>query len=314
VADSGPTPDAAAPDAATCAGVETIADERVQPGALATDGTSVYWAEPSGSSGLGNVLQARSQGGHVLTIAVNQPSPSAMAVDDAFLYWANQGTAGAQLGGSIVRLSKLGGLPAFLAFDQPPPQGITLDGTSVYYTAGANVVAVNKLGGPLQVLAIGVSPTAVAVDSSAVYYGDATPLGGAQTLGSVPKYGGFIEVLEQKVQPTALVVDAETVYWVNFWNGTLQSVPKTGGAPTTLVSGVGGHTWLAVDGTLLYFTTASEVKAVPKAGGKVATIASGLHFPHDLALDTKHVYWATQSTLDSSGNPVADGAIQRACK
>ena len=61
---------------------------------------------------------------------------------------------------------KLGGVPVALAFGQPPPQAIALDATSVYYTAGADVVAVNKLGGPLQVLAVGVTPGAIAVDSS----------------------------------------------------------------------------------------------------------------------------------------------------
>lgn len=164
--DSGAKPDAATPDAAACVpGVQTIAGTRVQPSALATDGTNVYWAEASGAAGLQNVLQAPAQGGTIQTIAFAQPALYAMAVDQAFLYWANEGPTGAQLGGSVMRLSKLGGLPVFLAFDQSPPQGLALDDTSVYFTAGYDVVAVNKLGGPLQVLAIGESPTAIAVDS-----------------------------------------------------------------------------------------------------------------------------------------------------
>lgn len=116
------------------------------------------------------------------------------------------------------------------------------------------------------------------------------------------------------MQPTALVVDATSIYWVNFWSGTLQSVSKRGGTPTTLVSGVGGFTWLAVDDTFLFYTTASDVMAVPKTGGTPTSLAVGLNLPHHLALDATHVYWSTTSTMDSAGNPIADGAVQRVCK
>lgn len=77
---------------------------------------------------------------------------------------------------------------------------------------------------------------------------------------------------------------------------------------------MGGNTWLAVDDALVYYATASDVMAVPKTGGKPISLASALTFPHNLALDATHVYWATESSVDSSGNPLADGAIQRACK
>jgi hypothetical protein len=295
----------------------TLAAGRIRPGAIASDGTHVYWGE-AGANGApygGTIIEVPVGGGKATTVAVGQAPPWAIAVDDANVYWIDEGTQTAGLlDGAVLRLSKLGGLPVPLAVGQYAPQGIAVDAASVYYTAGPAVLAIDKLGGVPLTLALGQTPAPIAVDTYSVYYGDATPLSGAQTIDVVSKLGGVPFVLASKAQPIALAVDTDFVYWRNFWDGTLVRLAKAGGKPATLVTGIGGFGSIAVDRAYVYYTTATAVMAVPIGGGAQKTVATTATFAQHLAVDDHRVYFTTQSTTATDGSDDADGLVVAACK
>jgi sugar lactone lactonase YvrE len=99
----------------------------------------------------------------------------------------------------------------------------------------------------------------------------------------------------------------------------LISAPKSGGAPTVLVSTANAMN-LAVDDRYLYWVqwndngSNSSVMRVPKAGGAASVVVSGLTAPSNIAVDASHVYFtvgalpgATQAVMRV---PKAGGAAE----
>jgi hypothetical protein len=109
---------------------------------------------------------------------------------------------------------------------------------------------------------------------------------------------GSLSVLASKqTWPFAVAVDATNAYWGNPMEGTLKSVPLSGGSPTTLASGQEVQA-IAVDATTVYWTSvaykptpASTVMSVPIGGGTPTTLATGQNDPFAIAVDDESVYW-----------------------
>ncbi len=111
--------------------------------------------------------------------------------------------------------------------------------------------------------------------------------------------------------PSGLAVHAGTVYWadvgtpaMHYTNGSVFTIPTSGGTLVTLASGQGQPSNVAVSAAAVFWMTsglcttgdsgvscASYVMSVPLGGGTPTTIASGQNFV-GLALDTTSVYWA----------------------
>lgn len=111
------------------------------------------------------------------------------------------------------------------------------------------------------------------------------------------------------------VLDNSSVYW---YDGSLNTISKNGGAVTPLATGLGGVNEVAVDNANLYWTEesgtgAGAIQSVPKTGGAVTVLASGLpagstydvFAPRGLTLDANYVYW---------GEITGGGAIRRVPK
>jgi hypothetical protein len=97
-----------------------------------------------------------------------------------------------------------------------------------------------------------------------------------------------------------LAVDADNVYWAEARNGTIMSVPVTGGVATTLASGLNDPDQIAIDDCNLYVTTGFEsgsgagtIIRVAKDGHAVTTLATGQNDPSGIAVDSTSVYWTT---------------------
>ncbi len=103
-----------------------------------------------------------------------------------------------------------------------------------------------------------------------------------------------------------IFTDANNVYLSI--SGNIESVPKSGGVPTMLVSGGAAHGY-ASDGANVFYEESNAIKSVPITGGTPTTLnsiqAGGFS---GMVVDDHYIYWA-----DISGGAGA-GMIWRMTK
>jgi hypothetical protein len=191
------------------------------------------------------------------------------AMDDENLYFTTED-------GSLSRLAKAGASPptvlaAAAVQGSNHTEGLALDDDTLYWTASGDdvstgaVLSVSKSGGTPVRLALNQSrPTGIAVDDTAVYWTNQGPpdpsanvnLAGMSiaTIMSVPKAGGAATTLVANPEvPDALTLDETGVIWHE--ERAIRRVPKGGGVPVTLaeVAVPWGSSNLVVAGGTLYW-------------------------------------------------------------
>ncbi|HEX3344858.1 MAG TPA: hypothetical protein VHS09_09815 [Polyangiaceae bacterium] len=300
------------------------------PGALAVDSAAVYWTAPPTTEALGGaVMSVPSCGGAASTLASPDASTSqvnlgALAVAGSNVYWATQGDTSPSPDGQVMRVPAAGGASSVVVKDQLPV-ALTADATHLYWTddhSGA-VWRAPLAGGVPSQLGVGlgfggVEVGSIAVDASSVYFYSTQ-----QGIQSVPLSGGPTTSPTQLLQIDSahgdslygLAASGGRIYWSDglLQNGTVQSLPTGGGAPTTLVSAsptdVVGD--IAVDGVSVYWIGAhctsalassctGKLTRVPAAGGPPTVVASG--WPSGdalgvLAVDATSVYFTAGNTI-----------------
>ncbi|WP_394844905.1 hypothetical protein LZC95_48650 [Pendulispora brunnea] len=126
--------------------------------------------------------------------------------------------------------------------------------------------------------------------------GDASP---TDIVGRMPVGGGTYTALASG-QPVGwgIATDSEKIFWGGL--GYVRTMPKAGGIPTTLWAEDNQYgTWLATDGTTVFFTTrensgGNRLRRVPIAGGtsQVLYETTSTTDLTELGLDTNNVYTA----------------------
>ncbi|MGA9654616.1 MAG: SUMF1/EgtB/PvdO family nonheme iron enzyme, partial [Polyangia bacterium] len=112
--------------------------------------------------------------------------------------------------------------------------------------------------------------------------------------------------------PEGIVVDSTNVYWMAAGDGTVMKVSKSGGAPTTIVSGLSADIGtFAIDATSIYWNTfnSGTVMKVPIAGGIPTTLASGQNGPAGITVDATNVYWTNWHDGTVMKVPIVGGGI-----
>ncbi len=145
------------------------------------------------------------------------------------------------------------------------------------------------------------------------------PDGCTATCGGTCSHGNcLITLASGQTEPWSLAVDDASVYWASAGSGDgglISSVPRGGGAITTLATGQ-SPCGIAVDATSVYWTNCSgggypgEVMRVPLAGGAVTTLASSQDGPYAIAADgAGSIYWVN-GDVPRPGDPTA-GTVER---
>jgi hypothetical protein len=167
--------------------------------------------------------------------------------------------------------------PLTLAAGLPGPAYLAADGTNVYFAnfnGGVNgsVMAVPVSGGMPTTLAAGQTQIGnIAVDSTSIYWLDATVYGGP---------------------------------------GEVMKLPLAGGMPTTLYSGAVTASGIALDATSVYFFADSHLFKLPLAGGTAFMLGTDTSHPQDLALSGGYAYWlgvASDNTGTMAQVPLGGG-------
>jgi hypothetical protein len=112
------------------------------------------------------------------------------------------------------------------------------------------------------------------------------------------------QIQTEQFDAQSLIVDESRLYWISNSEGTISSMPKTGGSAKVLLSRDFPRA-LAVDTTRLYFGWANigqpgEIRSMAKDGGDDTLLTTVSGSPDSLAVDDTHVYWAT-AYFESTG-------------
>ncbi len=206
-------------------------------GAIAVDGTNVYWTDSSGS-----LFSIPTGGGAVTTWATGAGvTAPGLALDLTDAYFVGHTR-------DLVSRAPLGVGAAVPFVPGPCPGPLALDATHVYMIrmCVGTVEAAPKAGGASTTLMTGVGRSKIAVAGGYVYVGGAG-------VRRVPVGGGAVETLvPATTNVSALATDGAQVYYATFT--ALRKVPAAGGADVLIASGLVNVADMALYGTRVYFT------------------------------------------------------------
>jgi hypothetical protein len=108
------------------------------------------------------------------------------------------------------------------------------------------------------------------------------------------------------VPPGRLAIDANNAYWTN-GDGTIRSVPLSGGTTATLATGLSQPMGIAVDAQSVYAVSQDGriVSAPLLAANTVTVLAQMQPNPYALAIDATNVYWSNVATGAGNGSIMA---------
>ena len=224
--------------------VVTLARRTNNCDAIALDATHVYWTEP----GVG-IHKVPKVGGDAVSLATITNAAGAIAVFGNYVYWAESQYQGY----GAIRMAPVSGGPVLTV------------------ASGATMGAGNGIRG-------------LVVDSSGIYWieagsSNASNVGSLRMLGGVPVTDPVAlantvptTLASNLGNPTGLASDNGYLYWIEYvytipGSGSVKRVPKSGGPKTTVVTGLGEVSGIAVDKTHAYFGIWNgSVYRVPKGG------------------------------------------------
>jgi hypothetical protein len=218
-----------------------------------------------------------------------------LAVDDQNVYFSEPNVS------KVSKIAKADG--ALTTFNTDGnPHGMTVAGGTVYWAnsqdpggyIGAFLVSSSAKTKPAINLK---NPYEVAVDSQNVYWvtlagAYRAPLAGAPGAGTL---------LAPAIEALGIAVDGSYVYFSDYYKGTVQSVPLSGGVVTDMATNQARPYMLAVDADYLYWTELGTLSGDPdgailkraKSDGKQTILARAQSAPSGIAVDNGTVYFTT---------------------
>ena len=209
-------------------------------GALAVDGSNVYWTDSLGSV----VSSVPLGGGPVSTVASDGGGscPSGIAIDASNLYWTDFCL------GTVMAASLSTDQVSTLASGLAEPDRLTLDGANLFV---ADVLGIAELapGGGTTLLSKHKDVVALAAGSGLVF---STLKSEQRSTPEVGQSGTQVEISASEPGAASITVDASYVYWVDDKAGTLRRADLDGSNAVTLSSGLTKPVTVVNDATYLY--------------------------------------------------------------
>jgi hypothetical protein len=226
-----------------------------------------------------------------LALATGQGGAVGLAVDDTHVYFTAYEVK------RVGRVPKMGGAVETLIEGVTRGQ-VLLDGTHVYLAGGlefsTGLYRFSKTGPFTEAaLTTGITGNQFVLDSSVVYYTDATHA----TIWMVPKVGGAPTSLATgQTKCLALAATPTSLLWGLIDAEEIRTMPKGGGAVSSLVAAAGKALSLATDGTHVYWTTSTTVERAELNGSNASVLTTEAATIGYLALDASWVYYGNLSS------------------
>ena len=240
-------------------------------------------------------------------------APFGIAMDEANLYVSV--FAGGADTGAVFRLPKAGGTPESLV-PAGSSRALALANDTLFFDNidAQAIQTVPTAGGDVSVLTSESPATEIAVSGSTLVFAN-TVVNGTSTVGVVDtSVGEVTSLLETDERPSDVAIDGDTVYIALLGpgnstasEGSIVSVPVTGGEPTPVASFLAGPRALLLHGDTLYATTqgegpsSGELIAVDLSSGSTTRLIAHLAKPWGIAADDTNVYWLNRGRGEGDG-------------
>jgi hypothetical protein len=244
---------------------QTIVPMQTRPHGIASDGTSVFWANYGTA---GSIMKSGTDGSNPTPIAMNQSYPVGVTLDATHVFWTNRGD------GTVWQANKDGSNPVRLAMGISNAGAglnyITNGGGMVYFGDMINgVVYSAPVGGTASpfVTTPGGGPVGFAVDGTTLFWSDINK----GTINAKALTGGAAAapIAMAQSNPNDVVTDGTTVYWSSAPTGlnvgSINKVAATGGMAIPLATGQQDPGCIAIDATSIYWINAGG-GAISKTG------------------------------------------------
>jgi hypothetical protein len=219
--------------------------------------------------------------------------------------------------------------PTVIASGQSAPLGVQVDATTAFWINShlftgdpADIVSTPKAGGgPVTLVEDKIPDLGLfELDADRIYWPQGGVDPGVGGIRSKPKTGGAPVTVVANRRVFALALSGPHIYFASpDGGGKILRVAKTGGAITTLASGVGpgldNIPLVAVTSDKVFFTQATfgvecdgMVRFVPKTGGAIKNVAKDVCNLIGLAADATAVYWTEFDSAAQVGRVMKQNA------
>lgn len=239
-----------------------------------------------------------------------------LALDETHVYWVSN-----QL---LHKLPAAGGTPIEVGGSEG--ETVALDATHAYFAGGirGTITKLSKDGGsPLTIVTGEKEPTSIAVDATGVYWAnwssyDNGPVADGSIVHSALDGSNVEPVAEGLVYPRGLALDQNDVYFVSASDETLYRLPKTGGTPVAIASGLYDPGPPVLDESGIYVRTrdrpddssgSNTIVRVARDGGGAEVIASERLGIGALGVHEGFVYYTRSGGFVSCDRP--SGVVRR---
>jgi hypothetical protein len=197
-------------------------------------------------------------------------------------------------------------------------RAVVADATHVYWLVGRSdisapaIMRMPKAGGSsTTVLSLGFEfPLALAMDGGTLFYTTSTRVGAVNPDGTSHR----ILAAGLDLETNALALDGSALYVVDGNRTQVRRIPRSGGTPMTLATGVAVR-GVASDGIHAFYLDDvggdGRVMRVPTSGGTPVILASAQPGVQFLAVAGSYVFWVNGGTTETAG---ANTLIKRVAK